>query len=118
METVKLTKEEFIKRSMQGEVFEFHKGKYSYDSTKRVPFRVNDVNLDNSWDLFNGINEFTVVKPEPKTEEVFEWMYKNSSGDWHIAGNLYTRKQAHEHFNDTYGEQYRKTGRSFIVEID
>ena len=87
---VKLTKEEFIKRSMNGEVFELDDFFYFYDSSKKNPFRVEDIGIDGSWGDFNGINEFTVVEPEPKTKIVKEWLYKDVLNIWHISSNLFT----------------------------
>lgn len=109
---VKLTKEEFIKRSMKGEVFELDGYKYFYDNSKNIPFRIGDVGLYGGWVAFNGINEFTVVEPKEKTKLVKEWIYLDSLGVWHLSDNLLTDKKAKEHFG---GLRYKPTGREFEV---
>lgn len=110
---VKLTKEEFIKRSMKGEVFELYDCRYFYDSNKINPFRIDDVGLGGCWDNFNGINKFTVVEPKKKTKIVKEWLYKDVLNIWHISGNLFTDEEAKEYFDMP---KYKPTGREFEVE--
>lgn len=63
-QTFKLTKEEFIKRSMAGDRFKFDKSIYCYDKNEIVPFRVDGTALHTGWYKFDGINEFTLVEPE------------------------------------------------------
>ena len=41
---VKLTKEEFIKRSMNGDVFELDGFKYFYDNSKNIPMIAKTIN--------------------------------------------------------------------------
>ena len=110
---VKLTKEEFIKRSMNGEVFIFSGYKYSYDESKNNPFRIEDVGLNGGWEAFNGINEFTVIEPKPKTKIVKEWMFLDVLNIWCIANILITDEEAKEHFGEL---KYKPTGREFEVE--
>ena len=85
-QTFKLTKEEFIKRSMTGDVFELNGEKYYYDSNENNPFRANDMSLNGYWYYFDGINEFTLVEPEPETES---WaQFRAWSGKHWVASEL------------------------------
>ena len=112
---VKLTKEEFIKRSMNGEVFELDGYKFFYNKDKTNPFRMEEQDLKGCWSYFNGETEFTVVEPEPKTKIVKEWMHKSTVGknQWFIIDKLMTDKEAKEHFRVL---KYKPTGREFEVE--
>ena len=110
---VKLTKEEFIKRSMDGEVFEFDGCRYFYDKKEDNPFRVGFVAINNNWRYFKGETEFTVIEPKSKTKIVKEWMYLlNESGMWYIANILITDEEAKKHFEML---KYKPTGREFEV---
>ena len=109
---VKLTKEEFIKRSMNGEVFELNGCKYFYNENEKNPFRFEELGMDESWGDFNGENEFTVVEPKPKTKIVKEWMYLDALNIWYIANILITDEEAKEHFGAL---KYKPTGREFKV---
>ena len=111
---VKLTKEEFIKRSMDGEVFEFDSYKYFYDENEKNPFRFEELCMNESWGDFNGKNEFTVVEPKNKTKTkiVKEWMYLDSLGVWHLLDSLLTDKKAKKYFGEL---RYKPTGREFEV---
>lgn len=83
MEKVKLTKEEFIKRAMNGEVFELNGDKYFYDVNKTGPFRFNDSPLKEAWETIDGKNEFTVVEPETEIESWAEFLvYKSDTDRW------------------------------------
>ena len=110
--TVKLTKEEFIKRSMLGDRFIFNRFEYYFDTTEMNPFRVGRTELNYNWRFFNGRNEFTVVEPEPKTKIVKEWMCKDDYGDWCIISRLMTKEEAMGYFKN----HYKPTGREFEVE--
>ena len=61
---IKLTKEEFIKRSMAGDVFEYIGCRYFYDATKIIPFRFDEEDLLGNWDRFDGKIEFNLVIPK------------------------------------------------------
>ena len=115
MEKIKLDKATFIKRAMNGDVFDWNGRKYCYDAEEKSPFRVNDSSMDYSWHNINGINEFTVVEPKPKTEEVFEYMYKSLDG-WIIDNELMTEEEVKHTY--TKSTAYKATGRSWIVEVD
>lgn len=110
---VKLTKEEFIKRSIKGEVFEFDGYKFFYDKDKTNPFRMEEQDLNGCWDYFNGETEFIVVEPEPKTKIVKEWLYKDVLNIWHISVNLFTDEEAKKYFKML---KYKPTGREFEAE--
>ena len=112
---VKLTKEEFIKRSMNGEVFELYDCKYFYDEKEINPFRIQEAGITESWGDFDGVNEFKVIEPKPKTKIVKEWMYKNMDDDtrWAINSTLRPDKEALEAFKSNY--IYQPTGREFEV---
>ena len=112
---VKLTKEEFIRRSMNGEVFELDGFFYSYDSSERNPFRIDDMVLDGYWDDFNGINEFTVVEPKQKTKIVKEWMYSEKNKYWCISNMLMTNKEAESFYSKYTDYIYKPTGRELEV---
>ena len=80
MEKFTLTKEEFIKRSMKGEVFIRDDVKYFYDSSYAVPFRVSR-KKDNSnlaycdWYAFNETNLFTLEQPTSIIERRWKWRF-------------------------------------------
>jgi len=94
MKTFKLTKEEFIRRSMDGDKFEFNGSLYHYDQTKSVPFKIDNITLGYGWDTFNGINEFTLVEPKPKTEKQWLWRNLDNSGTWVVSQGFYSEKIA------------------------
>ena len=110
---VKLTKKEFMKRSMNGEVFELDGYKYFYDENEKNPFRFEELGMNESWGDFNGENEFTVAKPKTKTKIVKEWMFLDVLNIWCIANILITDEEAKEHFGEL---KYKPTGREFEVE--
>ena len=109
---VKLTKEEFIKRSMAGEVFEFDSYKYFFFFFEKNPFRFEELGMDESWGDLNAENEFTVIEPKQKTKIVKEWMFLDVLNIWHTSGNLFTDEEAKEHFKVL---KYKPTGREFEV---
>ena len=111
---VKLTKEEFIKRSMSGEVFKLNDCKYFYDAELDIPFRCDNSYLHGDWRYFNGINEFTVVEPKSKTKIVKEWIYNipEDKNQWLTIDKLMTDNEAKEHFGEL---KYKPTGREFEV---
>ena len=110
MEKVKLTKSEFIRRSMKGEAFELAGQKYFYDETIESPFRLNDDMLRSMWAELNGINEFTVVEPEVEMVTVCEWLVTHNKVDYYIAKVLCTEETANNKWDNPI-----KTGRSFEV---
>ena len=76
-----LTKEEFITRSMKGEVFlDSNRDKYFYDENEDNPFRFNKSAISSAWDSFNitrfgSSNElFTLEEPEPVYEDRYIWL--------------------------------------------
>ena len=70
-----LTKEEFIKRSMNGEVFihDLYNNKYFYDDKYTNPFRFNKEALNIHWDDLNGKDLFIVENPKPIKERRWKW---------------------------------------------
>lgn len=115
MEKVKLTKEEFIKRAMNGERFRWNGGEFFYDNSKHNPFRLDDDALKGCWDYLNGENEFEVVQPKPKTKIVKEWMISsNNNNYWSIVDTLLTDEEIREYYGSGY--TYKPTGREFEVE--
>lgn len=87
----KLTKEEFITRSMAGDVFEFKGNTFYYDNNEKSnPFRLCQQALSSDWDKFNGINEFTLVEPEPEMESWAEFRVWNcNNNNWYKSSGLY-----------------------------
>lgn len=90
--TFKLTKEEFIIRSMAGDMFEFNGLIYICDtSLKGDPFVCisNKVELSSLnyhkigalWSNLDGINEFTLVEPEPRMESWYGYRYYSHNED-------------------------------------
>lgn len=74
MKPFSLTKEEFITRSMAGEVFlDKNLSRFYYDNSKKQPFRLNDVPLTAAWSIFNGQELLTVEKPKPRIERRWKW---------------------------------------------
>ena len=106
-----LTKSEFIRRAMNGEVFELDGNKYFYDESRNSPFRYDESPIKYAWDKFNGINEFTVVEPEPETVTVYEWIAGHPMREsYFISDMLFTEEEANERWDNPI-----KTGRSFEV---
>lgn len=88
MEPFALTKEEFITRSMAGEVFFYNNKKVFYDSSFGNPFRYEREELNGNWDLFDGkIKIFTLGQPKPRIER--RWKYRADRKDYTIETNLY-----------------------------
>ncbi|MDQ1264560.1 MAG: hypothetical protein QG559_1561 [Campylobacterota bacterium] len=73
MKTTTLTNEEFITRSMAGEVFILNGDKFYYDITKYNPFRCNTCALDILWQTFNGKTIFEIEEPKPTMERRWKW---------------------------------------------
>ena len=119
MEKVKLTKEEFIKRAMNGERFRFKDCEYFYDNTKQNPFRLDDYELKVCWDDLNGENEFEVIPQKPKTKIVKEYIYKTDNDYWKVCDRLMSESEAKSYFtraNFFYDTIYKSTDREFEVE--
>ncbi len=81
-----LTKETFIKKSMNGDVFRYAGDKYFYDDTKIPPFRVNEDALRGYWNNFNGKNLFTLEK-------------------WNIERRWKWQRNTSEYISDKYAEE-------------
>jgi len=57
------------------------------------------------------------IKPKPKTETVYEWMYKSKAeSSWNISGILMTEDKAKNFFDPI--KVYKKTGREFEVGVE
>ena len=90
-----LTKEEFIERSMNGDVFIDKNGnKYYYDYSLPTPFRFNNDRLD-SWWLLNGTNIFTLEKPKPTYEDRYIWLkhYDGVTGCSDYISDIYAEEE-------------------------
>lgn len=119
MEKVKLTKEEFIKRAMNGERFRFKGCEYFYDNTKQNPFRLDNDELYGNWCHFNDKNEFEVIQPKPKTIILKEYIYKTDNDYWKVCDRLMSESEAKSYFtraNFFYDTIYKSTDREFEVE--
>ena len=116
MEPFTLTKEEFITRSMAGEVFiSTHSDKkFFYDNKYNIPFRVNHEDLDNNWNYMDGKHTFTLEQPNPKIER--RWKYRRDKiGYTEETDCYYSDEKAKSVLN---GMLYYKTEDCFIdVEI-
>ena len=78
MEPFALTKEEFITRSMAGEVFLNGNNRLFYSVSETNPFRLNGNTLHWGWDLFDGeTKKFTLEQPKPKIER--RWKYRRDT---------------------------------------
>ena len=110
MEKVELTKSEFIRRSMNGEVFELNGQKYFYAESDEEPFRLDLDGLNGLWRSLDGINEFTVVEPEVEMITVYEWVVTKNKVDYYITNILYSEEEAYLEWDNPI-----KTGRSFEV---
>jgi len=95
MKTFKLTKGEFIKRSMAGDKFIYDNNIYYYNNDEKLPFRFDGTSLHEAWQFINGSNEFTLVKPKPKTEKQYLWRY-NNLGDWKNTATYYSEKDSRD----------------------
>ena len=93
MEEFTLTKEEFIGRSMKGERFKRMSEVFSYDNTKDSPFRVDGSIIRTHWRLFNGVEKFLSVKPEPTIERRWIWL-KDFEGRTKTSDRYMTDKAA------------------------
>ena len=93
-----LTKEEFIERSMKGEVFihEVTGNKFFYDKSKDNPFRFKNNQLLTAWGLFDKNDE--LFRSEKQKVTIEKWLCKNNQGDFvttetsDIDGNGYLEK--------------------------
>lgn len=79
MKTTTLIKEEFITRSMAGEVFILEGCRYFYAPSKENPFRVDYAAIGSSWCYMDGITLFEVEEPKPIIERRWKWR-KDSDG--------------------------------------
>ena len=102
MEKFTLTKEEFITRSMEGEVFIDNCNRYFYDSSKSSPFRVNDSALAGAWSYFDGtVKIFALEQYKPKIER--RWKYRRDcSGHTQETDCYYTDEKAKSVLNSLY----------------
>ena len=94
MEPFALTKEEFITRSMEGEVFVSNTSKFFYDTNFINPFRINEREIYSSWDLFDGeTKQFTIEQPKPRIER--RWKYReNRFGITQETNSYYSDEKA------------------------
>lgn len=102
MEKFTLTKEEFIARSMSGEVFiDDYNNRYFYDSAKPNPFRKGTGYLHDSWNVFDSNYEFTIEQPKPKIER--RWKYRRDrDGFTQETDCYYTDEKAKSVLNSTF----------------
>ena len=73
-----LTKEEFIERSMKGEVFihEVTGNKFFYDKSKDIPFRLNNDHLLTAWELFDKNDE--LFRSEKQKVTIEKWLMQST----------------------------------------
>lgn len=88
-----LTKEEFIKRSMNGEVFINREDRYFYDKGEYDPFMVNNSALDGAWSNFNGKTLFTLEEPKPIIERRWRWL-SDTSKYTEVSARYYSDKES------------------------
>ena len=102
MELFALTKEEFITRSMAGEVFLDGSNKLFYDMSEDIPFRYEKEPLKGNWDLFDGeTKRFTLEQPKPKIER--RWKYRRDlNGITEESLSYYSDKVSGQFKDDWY----------------
>ena len=93
MEKTTLTKEEFIKRSMAGEVFIYGGDKYFYDTCENPPFRLDGDYIRSNWGYFDGKTIFEIEEPKPIIERRWRW-----------RKDEYGRTQTSDYVSDKYAE--------------
>ena len=108
--TVRLTKEEFIRRSMRGEVFAYETNKFHYDKTKYNPFRMDDNEMGDTWNIINTCTEFIVL---PKEERRYRYIRGREGiselsigyiNDAYAKRNHYTKDNGWHKLEDDYIE--------------
>ena len=117
MKQFTLTKEEFITRSMAGEVFlDKNLSRFYYDNSKEQPFRLNNVPLTTAWYIFNGQKLFTLEQPKPKIERRWKYRKDCKEGDTHETSIYVSDEYAKE--NRFLKDKWYKAEDCFIdVEI-
>ena len=103
MESFTLTKEEFITRSMAGEVFiSTHNSKrFYYDNKYTIPFRVNNEDLDNNWSYMDGEHLFTLEQPKPKIERRWKYLKNYRDGRTMESAQYYNDSKVNEYLDLT-----------------
>jgi len=99
--TVRLTKEDFIRRSMRGEVFAYETNKFHYDKTKYNPFRMDDNEMGDIWRMVNGYTEFILL---PKKER----RYRYKTEDVGIT------QITPSYMSDEYADKWKYSQKGFI----
>lgn len=109
------SKEHMAQELMSGKRFISESGLDIYfDTTCDNPFRCGaDSILGSTWKIYEQ-NIWKEVNPTPKV--VYEWMFLTTDNQWVISDNLATEETAANRF-ENLGYTYRKTGRSFEVEV-
>ena len=83
-----LTKEEFITRSMAGEVFiDSYNHKHYYDDTETNPFRRSNQALRDNWDSFTDGTLFTLEEPKPVFED--RWQIRKDQEGYTLSTSNY-----------------------------
>ena len=102
MELFALTKEEFITRSMAGEVFLHGNNKLFYDNSEDNPLRYEMDSLNGNWSLLDGKTKyFTLEQPKPKIER--RWKYRiDKIGYTEETDCYYTDEKAKSVLNSLY----------------
>lgn len=94
-----LSKEEFIHRSMKGEVFICADCRYFYDRNEREPFRVWVEPLKALWCNFDGTVLFTLEEPKPTIERRWRWL-RHLHDYTQIPDSYYSDRYAIKHFKE------------------
>lgn len=102
MEPFALTKEEFITRSMAGEVFVYNNNKFFYNTSFTNPFRINGTGMEGSWDIFNDKTKlFTLDQSKPRIER--RWKYRiDLTGVKNETVGYYSDEKARIDLNNNY----------------
>ena len=102
MEPFALTKEEFITRSMAGEVFLYDNSRLFYSVSETNPFRLEGSPLHYNWDLLDGeTKHFTLEQPKPKIER--RWKYRrDTEGITEESLSYYSDKVSGQFKDDWY----------------
>ena len=98
---IRLTKEDFIRRSMRGDVFAYGTSKFYYDKTKYNPFIMDYNEMGDTWRMFDGYTEFTLLTRK-------ERIYRYKTEDVGIT------QITPSYMSDEYADKWKYSQKGFI----